>query len=440
MDLLRDIRDFAVPLIGETDTPITNNLTANCESPADSDDKVPISEDDGEPGVDSDDMVRILGQGYNMFTGNTAPSDIFDHSTKSSNYGLIIPKSAKVSRLHDARTFMDLQKSKKETNSTLKNPNNSLAIENSSSFLFESRAGYNTETSEMTTDSSSEYSFYIEHRLEELRMGNFEELKFTPDFVSDVEQLPSKIDVTNKENRDDFLMFFERWGTHVITKAYVGGRIEVNINASAIQCNSETELSPDQLKAALTAAFSSALFSAKLCNTGEAKTSFIDTKKVLGECNFKIFGGASKFQNKSTLTDNDLVSQWRMSLKQYPEILHPRSSDMRNHVLPINKAAEKVDKEKSIAIRRFMMEAFKDGKIEVEPSNSSEAANAQKGPPPTKAKCTFLKHIIITCITCIVIAACSITYNYIYNYARVLYLYNYYVYEYVPYFVNHSKS
>ena len=65
------------------------------------------SDNDDEVLLDSDTTVRILGQGYNIVTQNTVPSEIFKYKTKKTPFGFLVPESAGFSTVCDTETFLE---------------------------------------------------------------------------------------------------------------------------------------------------------------------------------------------------------------------------------------------------------------------------------------------------------------------------------------------
>ena len=46
-----------------------------------------------------DAAVQIIGKGYNLITKESASEDIFDYETRRSDFGIVVPSSAKSSKI-----------------------------------------------------------------------------------------------------------------------------------------------------------------------------------------------------------------------------------------------------------------------------------------------------------------------------------------------------
>ena len=54
-----------------------------------------------------DDAVQTIGKGYNLVTNKSAPEDIFECETRCTDFGIVVPSSAKSGEYRVARVVAE---------------------------------------------------------------------------------------------------------------------------------------------------------------------------------------------------------------------------------------------------------------------------------------------------------------------------------------------
>ena len=252
----------------------------------------------------------------------TTPSQIMEYETKPTGFGVVIPSCAKFEKVRETRSIMDQFSNDSEyVKSRLSKLNVSLNIEHGL-FNMGARAGLNK--TQNSKSSETEYSFLYEQRMFELKMANFKDyvnkgIEFTSDFVSAVDELPETYKKDDPENRNAFERFFNRFGHFIVTAAYGGGSIETKVTSQ--QHGSDT-LSFQEVKACLSASFSGGLFDAGAEVSGshshDMQTKY---KTMLSQSSFQWNGGSQELHTKDTITNQDKMSKWKLSLGEKPTML-----------------------------------------------------------------------------------------------------------------------
>ena len=265
---------------------------------------------------------RLIGQGFNVLNDKITPSQIMMYRTMTTDFGLVIPTCAKFEKVLETRSFMDQFESDSEyVQSRLTQLNVSLNVEYGM-FNMAARAGFNK--TKNSKSSVTEYSFLYEERMFELKMANFKDyvnkgIEFTSDFESDVEELPESYKKDDPANRSKFERFFNRFGHFIVTSAYGGGSIEAKVTSQ--QHGSDT-LSFQEVKACLSASFSGGLFDAGAEVSGshshDMQTKF---NTILNQCTSQWYGGRRDLHTQETITNQDKMSKWRLSLGENPTML-----------------------------------------------------------------------------------------------------------------------
>ena len=245
-----------------------------------------------------------------------------EYETKPTGFGVVIPSCAKFEKVRKTRSIMDQFSNDREyVKSRLSKLNVSLNVEHGL-FNMGARAGLNK--TQNSKSSETEYSFLYEQRMFELKMANFKDyvnkgIQFTSDFVSAVDELPETYKKDDPENRNAFERFFNRFGHFIVTSAYGGGSIEAKVTSQ--QRGSDT-LSFQEVKACLSASFSGGLFDAGPEVSGshshDLQTKY---KTMLSQSSFQWNGGNQELHTKNTITNQDKMSKWKLSLGEKPTML-----------------------------------------------------------------------------------------------------------------------
>ena len=331
--------------------------------------------------VNLDDSIRLLGAGFNILNEKTVAKEMFKYKTRDTKKGVVIPAPARFSKTDETKTFMETFETTEEMiNSRMKHLNVSLGVSTSTflnSFSALAQAGFSTTSSSSSSFSSKakEYSFLLEQRIFEVSMGNFDEVSFTKEFLAAVQNLPAHLAITDKDNRQAFERFFDRWGHFVVTKAYGGGCVEVKVNASSF--SSEKDKSFDlqaELKAAINGAVASAAASTE---AGSSNTANSKAHRMVSQSEIVWIGGDKAFHKSSTLTDPKEMDKWKLSLIQNPTMLR---TDMCLNPISEVVGALAEDKEKTCydALEQFLSGKFHLQKLkEVKEEERQESLLAQ---------------------------------------------------------------
>ena len=264
------------------------------------------------------ESARLVGQGYNILTDKSVAAQVMHFDTVTIKYGATIPACAKFERVQQSRSFMEEFKDEVSyTQSRLKSLNVNLNVK-PDIFRMSNRAGYNKKVA-TSSSSTSEYSFLFEHRLFELKLGNYKDylnhgMTFTDDFKSDVAKLPNKYDKSDDGCVSKFERFFNRFGHFVVSSAYGGGSVEIKCSSGAVR---STETSLADAKACLTAA----LEGLDLTEGAFDKKKTLLKKTLLKQSGSSWSGGDAAFQTNETIRDKQKLQKWKDSLLKNPMML-----------------------------------------------------------------------------------------------------------------------
>ena len=144
-------------------------------------------------------------------------------------------------------------------------------------------------------------------------------IQFTRDFVSAVDELPESYEKNDSANRNEFEKFFNQFGHFIVTAAYGGGSIETKVIRQ--QYGSDA-MSFEEVKACLSASFSSGLFNAD-SEVSEADSLNMEAKSktMLSKSTVHWCGGSRDLHIKDTITNQDKMSKWKLSLGANPTML-----------------------------------------------------------------------------------------------------------------------
>ena len=251
------------------------------------------------------------------------PSQIMKYKTVTTDFGVVIPTCAKFEKVLETRSFMDQFESDSEyVKSRLSQLNVSLNVD-CGVFNMATRAGLN-KTNASSTSSVTEFSFLYEERMFELKMANFKEyvkkgIEFTSDFVSAVDKLPESYEKDDPASRSKFERFFNRFGHFIVTAAYGGGSIETNV---ASQQHGSDAMSFEDVKTCLSATFSGGLFNADSeVLKADSLSMKAKSKTILSQSTVNWCGGSHDLHMKDTITNQDKMSKWKLSLGENPTML-----------------------------------------------------------------------------------------------------------------------
>ena len=267
------------------------------------------------------------------------------YETQTTDFGLVIPTCAKFEKVLETRSFMDQFESDSEyIQSRLSQLNVSLDVE-CGMFNMEARAGLNKTQNASSDSSVTEYSFLYEERMFQLKMANFKEyvrkgIHFTSDFVCAVAELPDSYDKNDSANRSKFERFFNRFGHFIVTAAYGGGSIETKVTCQQHGRNATSFL---EVKNCLSTFFSGGLFDVR--DECSVSKSIVDQfTSMLSQSTVHWCGGIRELHKKGTITSQDKMTKWHVSLGVHPAML---SSEMC--LEPISTVISCLDPDKGIA-------------------------------------------------------------------------------------------
>ena len=270
----------------------------------------------------ADSEAAVIGQGYRVSTDSFVATRIFDVESKLTQFGLKIPKIAKINPLHSTWANTNQYTTNAEiARERLSQLNLQFSID-SSELNFESGFNSRSESSSRASTSSRLISYLHEERLFEVSMGNFrdEGTKFTQDFKEEVDNLPDTFDVSDPKSRQKFESFFNQFGHCVVTKAYGGGSLEVNVDSSAVAHDFEDIRS---IRAALTASLSCSGFldEKEMSSFSSINSKKLSLKTILTQSHLKWNGGERNLHQKKTVHDGPSMDKWRNSLTKKPAML-----------------------------------------------------------------------------------------------------------------------
>ena len=277
----------------------------------------------------------IIGEGYNVLTDKTVPSKALMLEFIEEDH-MIIPKEATFVMVNETEQFMEHFEDEAEAVShRLQKMNISLDVEYKL-FSFGSRAGMNTGSLSAMQSSNKEVSMLYEARDFQLTLGNFQNLKCTPEFENDVRNLPASYEPNNRDCREKFEMFFNRWGHFFVTRAYGGGAMEMKISSNFLKTKNASIY---DLKTALSASYSS--FGGASFSYDNQREGQLQTNQILDQSSVKFWGGATELHNSETLKKEEIKRKWRLSCLAKPVML-----DSELALEPISTIISKVDKNK----------------------------------------------------------------------------------------------
>ena len=338
-----------------------------------------------------------------------------NYDTTETEFGLVIPISAKFERVLETRSFMDQFKDESEyVKSRLKKLNVSLDIEYGM-FNMKARAGFNKSENTKSHSSVAEYSFLYEERLFEIKMANFKDyvykgmIEFTSDFESAVKELPESYNKNDPANRSKFEKFFNQFGHFIVTSAYGGGSIEAQVTC---QQHGSEALSFEEVKACLSASFSGGLFNASGETSGsDSYSTEAHSRMLLNRSKVHWHGGSRDLHVTDTITHQDKMLKWKSSLLVNPTMLTTEMSlepvSTAVSCLDLKKDQASYDALKDLLGGQFKLLASREKDREEEDRRREEEAKqkaeeaktreeAVKPPDPPKRKCFPSNTVVYT--------------------------------------------
>ena len=273
--------------------------------------------------IDSQTVVGcLIGEGFNILNDKCVPCDIMEYETTKTDFGVVIPTCAKFEKVLESHCLMDqFETDSKYVQSRLSQLNVSLNVQHDM-FNTTGRAGFNKKSDASSASSMIDYSFLYEQRMFKLKMANFEDyvengIKFKSQFVSAVRKLPENYEKNDSGNRNKFERFFNQFGHFIVTAAYGGGSIETKVTS---QHGSNT-MSFEEVKACLSASFSGGLFNADGVLRPDSLDMEAKSKTMLSKSTVRWCGGSHDLHVKDTITNQDKMSKWKLSLGVNPTML-----------------------------------------------------------------------------------------------------------------------
>ena len=267
-----------------------------------------------------------MGQGFHILNDKPMSAQIMKYETTITDFGLVIPTCAKLEKVVDTRTFVDQYESDSEyVQSRLGQLNVGLNVE-CGIFKMPAKTGFNKKKNASGESSVTEYFFLHEERMFQLKMANFKDdyksnsFIFTNAFVGAVDKLPYSYEKADPQNRSKFEKFFNQFGHFIVTAAYGGGSIETKVT---IQKHGSDAISFEEVNACLSAApFPGGLFN----DDAEVSGAYLRTtearfKTVLSRMDSKFKGGSHDLHVKDTITNQDKMLKWKLSLAVNPTML-----------------------------------------------------------------------------------------------------------------------
>ena len=265
-------------------------------------------------------LAEYLGQGYNISLDKIVPAQILMFSAADKEtFGFRIPTCAQIVKVNETREYqMDFQSDEAYIESRLENLG--LNIELAQSVLSMtpqigvniSRKNNNGVKSTKTTKTS-----LIEYRINKISVANFKskDISFTNDFISAVNELPNQY-TDNKNEKQKFERFFNRFGHFVVTSAYIGGAVEVKTCADSSEVTRGEEAS---IGGSVTSKLAG-LFGIKMSCTDQPSTESAK-KAALNTTETRWHGGRSDLHTRNTIECEETMRLWRKSLSKEPTYL-----------------------------------------------------------------------------------------------------------------------
>ena len=278
------------------------------------------------------------------------------NTVNEEKFGFKIPGCAQISKVNKTQECqMKFKSHESYIQSRLKNLGLSFYLASSLAKIIEPKIKVNVRSkndSSVTSTETTETSL-IEYRMAKISIGSYKnDVKFTYDFSSAVEKLPDRYinddDPQEKSNKAKFEHFFQHFGQHVVTSAFVGGSVEVTVRSGSSETSEEDEKSRGAsagINIPGVLGFEASKKGQPSGNSAKSATTHIE-KTVW-------HGGRSDLHNNSTLTSEEKLLMWKASLAKDPILL---TTEMR--LMPISKVVATIDEEKGDACYEALCDLF----------------------------------------------------------------------------------
>lgn len=171
----------------------------------------------------------LIGKGYDILNDRSS-SLIFQFNTfKTSPLGYKLPVGIKCELVNETEDICIFSESKQDY-TTRRLTDLNLPTTEINQILGNVKSGYNV-IQQMKANNNNEFTTLREHRIFQLTL---EDPQFSQDFIKDIEKLP-KFNDQQVHVKQIWKVFFDRYGTHVVSSAYGGGSIETYIQESHIK-------------------------------------------------------------------------------------------------------------------------------------------------------------------------------------------------------------
>jgi len=294
-----------------------------------------------------------VGKGYNILNDEMKPFALFsmdEENLQETGFGIKIPKGMELSTIHESETFMEHFE---EEEKYVQNRLTQLGVNASvdwSIFKMKARGGFSRQNKNSQNESLStmESSFLYEKRLFRIDVKDLAALTLTEGFKNAVQsdRLPCAYDKTDKENRDNYEIFFNNYGHFAIISAYGGGSVEVNCK-SIVSKDFESTILDARSELEATFRCLSGGF-AKQNQSGESSENLNQLSTSLLKWN----GGDTAYHTVSVNeTSPESWKKWESSLAINPAILTTRMS-----LTPIYEVVNLVDPNKTKGCRDALID------------------------------------------------------------------------------------
>ncbi|CAG2190272.1 unnamed protein product [Mytilus edulis] len=214
-------------------------------------------------------------------------------------------------------------------------------------FRMQLRGGYNknSSTSSKSLHSLSEITFAVEQRMYKVTIEDVK-IEVVDEFALDVQNLPDKYEENDDDKVEKWNMFCEKWGHYVITGMYLGGSV-----SGAIQVKDQESISKEEncqnILAKLAAHLSSLQGNSDL---NYKSSSLFESTKAACMKSLSIQWNGGSYVPKAVAIENVDTVEW----ERWQETLEFAPSSLTTHLdlCPVYLIAERVNKEKSIEIKK----------------------------------------------------------------------------------------
>ncbi len=334
----------------------------------------------------------VTGHCYNIIQDCTLPVSIFKLETNYtlSPIGYLIPSEIKCELNSETLDICKFISSRAEyIRSRLKDLNISANIHVDAS-VFDSEvrsgAGYNYINKNTGLNTHTKFNMLREYRKFRLTLAKNTDL--SEEFISAVKDLP-KFTGDESESVNKFKVFFQRFGTHVVTSCFGGGAIQITGSAeteNTLKSEQDRRAFIAQLRIDFTKKFGVHTDSTYTNDYQNQSTTHLSNLKY--SLNFK--GGDWPYHHQN-LTDSsdgapDHVEKWNQSLT-----LNPMMLDTNMNLTPLSWYVQKYYPDTAKEIDRASERLFKTNCESERPSTPLPPPRAEVPPPPEDEETVCLK-------------------------------------------------